>query len=225
VLEHGDAPVKAVAHALEVFEQSPAEFAPYTSKFDAVIRGQAKLTAQEARGFALFNAADKGNCASCHPSTGQRSPFPAFSDFGFIALGVPRARGIPANADPAFYDLGLCGPLRNDLTDRPAYCGLFRTPSLRNVALRRRLFHNGAFTSLTQVVRFYATRDTAPEKWYPRDARGRVRVFDDLPPRYHGNINRDPPFGGQPGGKAALDEAEIADIVAFLGTLTDGYRP
>jgi cytochrome c peroxidase len=35
----------------------------------------------------------------------------------------------------------------------------------------------------------------------------------------------DPPFGGQPGGRPALDESDIADIVAFLGTLTDGYRP
>lgn len=224
-LDDDDTAVAVAAFALEVFQQSPPDFAPFTSKYDAVVRGQAQLSLRELRGFRLFNAPDKGNCASCHPSTNEHGGPPLFSDFGFVALGLPRARSIAANADPAFYDLGLCGPLRGDLADRPEYCGLFRTPSLRNVALRRRLFHNGSFTSLARAVRFYATRDVAPEIWYPRDAAGRVRRFDDLPERYRKNVNMDPPFGGQVGGRPALDEGEIADIVAFLGTLTDGYRP
>ena len=53
----------------------------------------------------------------------------------------------------------------------------------------------------------------------------RVEKFDDLPARYRVNINTDPPFGGKPGDKPALSDAEIDDIVAFLGTLTDGYVP
>jgi cytochrome c peroxidase len=224
-LEADEAAVNAAVLALEVFQQDQAMFYPYDSKYDAVLRGRAQLTAREARGLALFNDPAKGNCASCHPSTSNEHGFPAFSDFGFVALGVPRARQIPANADPAFYDLGLCGPLRRDLADHPEYCGLFRTPSLRNVAVRRRLFHNGSFTSLTQAVRFYATRDVAPELWYPRDPAGHVAKFDDLPEPYRKNVNMDPPFGGHPGQRPALDDAEIADIVAFLGTLTDGYRP
>jgi cytochrome c peroxidase len=52
-----------------------------------------------------------------------------------------------------------------------------------------------------------------------------VRKFDDLPQQYWKNVNVDPPFGGHPGGKAALSSADIEDIVAFLGTLSDGYRP
>lgn len=224
-LDVDETTIDAAVLALEVFEQTAAEFAPFSSKYDAVLRGQAQLTARELRGFRLFNAPDKGNCASCHPSTSHEHGFPVFSDFGFVALGVPRARAIPANANAQFYDLGLCGPLRRDLSDRAEYCGMFRTPSLRNVALRRRLFHNGSFTSLTEVVRFYATRDVAPERWYPRDAAGRVVKFDDLPEPYRKNVNMDPPFGGHAGDRPALDEAEIADIVAFLGTLTDDYRP
>jgi cytochrome c peroxidase len=78
-------------------------------------------------------------------------------------------------------------------------------------------------TRLRRAVRFYATRDVARATWYPRDARGRLQKLDDLPERYRGNVNMDPPFGGKPGDRPALDEAEIADIVAFLGTLTDGY--
>jgi len=213
---------RAAGLALEVFQESPADFYPFTSKYDAVLRGQQKLSPAEARGLRLFNAEGKGNCASCHIS--ERTPdgaFPLFTDFGLIALGAPRHRGLAANADAAFHDLGLCGPIRTDFTDRPDYCGLFRTPSLRNVALRRAFFHNGVFHSLEEVLRFYAQRDTAPQRWYVRGADGKTRVFDDLPPQYHANVNIDPPFGGKPGDKPALTEAEIRDVIAFLRTLTD----
>ncbi len=45
----------AAIEALEVFEQSERDFYPYSSKYDAYLAGRAKLTAQEARGLALFN--------------------------------------------------------------------------------------------------------------------------------------------------------------------------
>ena len=82
-------------------------------------------------------------------------------------------------------------------------------------------FHNGAVRSLDEAVRFYATRDTDPRRWYGRDARGRVKRYDDLPPGYRANVNTDPPFGGRAGSTPALNETEIGDIVAFLKTLTD----
>ena len=64
----------------------------------------------------------------------------------------------------------------------------------------------------------------APERWYPKNADGSVRSYDDLPARYQPNIDRDPPFEGQrPGGKPRLDRREIDDVVAFMKTLTDGY--
>jgi len=215
----------AASMALEVFQETPAEFYPYTSKFDAVLRGQAQFDKQEARGLALFNRADKGNCASCHISEVKSGAFPAFTDFGFIALGAPRNRALAANADAGFYDLGLCGPQRTDLAKRPAFCGLFRTPSLRNVALRGTFFHNGVFHSLEEVLQFYATRDTDPARWYGRNPDGSARRFDDLPDAYRANVNMDPPFGRKPGQKPALDRQEIADIIAFLKTLSDGYVP
>jgi len=211
----------AVVLALEVFQQSPADFAPYRSRFDEVLRGHARLSPAEERGRALFEDAAKGNCASCHPSGLKRGAFPQFTDHGLIALGVPRNPAIPANRDPRWFDLGLCGPLRTDLRDHPEYCGLFKTPSLRNVATRGVFFHNGAMKSLTEVVRFYAGRDVRPERFYPRGPDGRVRKYDDLPPQARANVNVDAPFGGKPGGAPALTEAEIADVVAFLRTLTD----
>jgi cytochrome c peroxidase len=226
ILDNEDTAFRAALMVLEVFQQSPSEFYPYDSKYDAFLRKQAKLSPQEMRGLQLFSDPAKGNCASCHTSAiKQDGAFPAFSDFGHIAVGVPRNRQLAANADPAFFDLGLCGPDRTDLKNRPEYCGLFRTPSLRNVALRKTFFHNGAIHSLEDAVRFYAERDTQPQKWYPRKADGTVDKFDDLPPQYRANVNMERPFGGKPGAKPVLSEADVRDIVAFLKTLTDGYRP
>lgn len=221
-----EAALKAGLQAIETFEQEYAEFYAYSSKYDAYLAGKATLSEQEARGLALFNEESKGNCAECHRSSigGDGTP-PKFTDYGMIAIGVPRNPEIPANRDPNFYDLGLCGPERTDFKDRDEYCGLFKTPSLRNVALRRSFFHNGVFHTLREAVAFYATRDTNPERWYPRDADGSVRKYDDLPGQFHDNINTDPPFDRRPGDPPALSDAEIDDIVAFLQTLTDGYRP
>ena len=216
----------ALTHALEVFEQSGRDFYPYSSKYDAFLAGRAELTAQEARGLDLFESADKGNCASCHRSKPDfNGAPPQFTDYGFIALGLPRNKAIPANADPNWHDLGLCGPLRTDFAGRADYCGLFRTPSLRNVALRKTFFHNGLVHSLREAVAFYVERDTQPEKWYPRRSDGTVAKFDDLPSAYLTNVNTDAPFGGKPGDRPALSFSEIDDMVAFLGTLSDGYAP
>jgi cytochrome c peroxidase len=217
VLDDESTAFAAVLRSLETFQQSADEFYPFSSKYDAWLRHQASLSPEELRGLAAFNDPARGNCARCHPSAMRNGAFPRFTDFGYAAIGVPRNPRIPANADPAYHDLGLCGPWRADLSDRTEYCGLFRTPSLRNVALRRAYFHNGALHSLEDAVRFYAERDSRPEKWYPRNAAGEVMKFDDLPPRYRGNVDTEAPF------EHALQPRDVADIVAFLRTLTDGY--
>ena len=136
----------AITEALEYYQQRPTVFSPFTSKYDAFIRGRATLTAQEARGLAAFNDAERGNCVHCHKSQATANgDLPLFTDFGFVAIGAPRNKAIPANIDPAYHDLGLCGPDRQDLKDKPEYCGLFKAPSLRNVALRQSFYHNGVF--------------------------------------------------------------------------------
>jgi cytochrome c peroxidase len=224
IFERPQAALQGALMALEVFQESPADFYPYTSKYDAWLRKQTTLTAQELRGLSLFNDEAKGNCASCHISRiTQGGAFPQFTDYGLINLGVPRNGRLAVNADPRYFDLGLCGPDRTDLREHKEYCGRFKTPSLRNVALRKVYFHNGGFDSLEQVVRFYAQRDTAPQKWYPKNPDGSVHKFDDQPAGMDANVNMEAPFGGRPGGKPALNDKEIADVVAFLKTLTDGY--
>ena len=211
--------------SFEVFQESPADFYPYTSKFDAVLRKQAVFTQQEARGLAVFNDEKKGNCAACHlSSTPGGGAFPQFTDYGLINIGVPRNAKLPANAYPAYFDMGLCGPYRTDLADHKQYCGMFKTPSLRNVAERKVFFHNGSFTSLAQVLRFYAQRDTNPGKWYAKNKDGSIHKFDDLPAGLEANVNAEPPFDRKPGEKPSLNEAEIADMIVFLKTLSDGYQ-
>ncbi|MFE8645340.1 cytochrome-c peroxidase [Sphingomonas sp. NCPPB 2930] len=213
--------------ALEMFQQDPARFYPYSSRYDDYLRGTAPLSAREMRGLALFNDETKGNCAACHVSrvSANSGAFPAFSDFGHIALGVPRNRALTANRDPSFHDLGSCGgvPAGTDPQERAALCGAFRTPSLRNVAVRQAFFHNGVFHSLEEVMRFYATRDSEPQRWYPYPprARGPHPRYDDLPGAYAGNVNTEAPFGGAVGAPPRLTQAEIGDVIAFLHTLTD----
>lgn len=224
VFDSDDEAFASVLESLEAFEQTPERFYPYTSKFDVFLGGRVKLNDAEMHGLQLFNDESKGNCASCHISQRAKdgSP-PQFSDFGLI--GVPRNRALPVNRNPNFHDLGACGPERRDLKGQDGYCGIFRTPSLRNVATRKTFFHNGIYHKLEDVVRFYAERDTNPEKFYPVSNKGVVEKFDDLPKKYWENINTEPPFGRKKGDKPAPDEAEIKDVVAFLGTLTDGYDP
>ena len=142
--------------ALSRFQAEEPSFHPYDSKYDAYLAGKAELTPAEQRGLKLFDDPEKGNCASCHIDRPSRDGLfrPAFTDYQFEALGAPRNHELPANADPSFHDLGLCGPMRQDYTTAAAYCGLFKTPTLRNVATRKVFFHNGVFRSLEQVLHF-----------------------------------------------------------------------
>jgi cytochrome c peroxidase len=221
-------PIEAMARvtlALSQYQKEDTDFRAFSSKYDEFLRGNAALSAQEVRGLALFNNPNKGNCAGCHPSgRGADGSFPMFTDFTYDNLGVPRNPAIARNADPAYYDLGLCE--RADiLAGHPELCGAFKVPSLRNVAQRHVYFHNGRFNTLKDAITFYVQRDTNPEKWYPLNADGTVRKFDDLPLQYQANVNTtEVPYNRQLGDAPALTDAEVDDVIAFLQTLNDGYR-
>ena len=224
---HADsgAAFNTILEAFEAWEQDEKEFYPYSSKYDAWLAGNVRLSDAEQHGLSLFTDPEKGNCARCHiAARGANGTPPQFTDYGLIALGVPRNYRIPANANSAWYDLGLCGPERLDLQSRDEYCGRFMTPSLRNVATRKAFFHNGVFHTLKQVIEFYCQRDTNPEKWYPRSRDGSILKFDDLPPKYHSNVEMGSPFGRRPDARPALTDHEIQDLIAFLKTLTDGFH-
>jgi cytochrome c peroxidase len=210
--------------ALQIFQLEDDSFHPYTSKYDRFASNKVggELTAQERRGFAVYSDPTKGNCFACHYNgAGLNGSVRLFTDYTYAALGVPRNRAIPANRDPAYYDLGLCGRPDHPLPDSAKYCGMFKTTTLRNVAIRRVFFHNGAMTSLRDVIRFYNTRDTSPELWYPV-VDGVLQKFDDLPAPYRGNIDRQTPLDGRARhGSPPMSDQDIEDLLAFLQTLTD----
>lgn len=99
-----------------------------------------------------------------------------------------------AQAGEALHNNGLDAAV----TDTGAGRGRFKTPSLRNVAVRRRFMHDARFTSLDEVVAFY---DSGVQPSPALDAL--LRAPDGSPRRL------------------GLSEVERAAVVAFLGALTD----
>lgn len=251
-----DAAFGRIAAALEAFQLEDKSFHPYTSKYDLYAGNKigGTLTPSEARGMMVFNDANRGNCLSCHyQGAGLNGSVALFTDFSYEAIGVPRNAEIPANADAAYVDLGICGPQRTDhLPGMPgtplAQCGMFKAPTLRNVATREVFFHNGAMHSLEQAIRFYNTRDTMPQIWYPtvggkakevndpdfptyglvrtQYVGGTVQKYDDLPENFRGNIDTQMPLDGRKAGsKPPMSERDIADLLCFLNVLNDDYKP
>ena len=194
-----------MADAIASYEMS-RELNPFDSKYDLYLAGEVDLSEQEIRGLALFEDEAGGNCAACHPSrfASDGAP-PYFTDYTYDNLGTPRNPEnpfyfLPRELNPDgvdFVDLGL-GPVVGD----PEFNGFFRVPTLRNVAATAPYMHNGVFHTLYQVVSFYNSRDVAP---WPG-------------PEVATAVNRDEL------GNLGLTPQEMEDIVAFLKTLTDGYR-
>ncbi|RDV00511.1 cytochrome-c peroxidase [Trinickia dinghuensis] len=202
-------------------------FHPYSSKYDYWLEGRARLTHAEMHGLQLFNDPKKANCAGCHLSKPSPDGLPPmFTDYQYEALGVPRNNKLAANHNSSYYDMGICGPYRTDLSAQTQYCGMFLTPTLRNAATRHVFFHNGVYHTLDDVMKFYNLRDIAPGKIYPHDGQGHVLQYDDLPAKYHANIDKaDAPFDRNLGDPPSMTDDDIKDIIAFLNTLTDGYQP
>ena len=227
IFTRADDAYERIKLAIQAYEKEDTDFRPFSSKYDAFLKGTTTLTTQELRGLALFNDPLKGNCSGCHPAkTSLDGTPPLFTDFTYDNLGVPRNAELSVNADPSYYDLGLCARTGGDLAARTDLCGAFKVPSLRNVALRKALFHNGYFKNLKDALTFYVQRDTNPEKFYPLKTDGTVDKFDDLPEAYKKNVNiTEVPYNRQVGDAPALSDAEVDDVVAFLQTLTDGWTP
>jgi len=219
--------VAEATFAVGRYQIEEPSFHRYTSKYDYWLEGKVRLSESEMRGLRLFNDPEKANCAGCHTSKPSRDGYPPlFTDFQYEALGAPRNHAIEDNKNPQHFDLGVCGPIRTDIADQTQFCGMFKTPTLRNTAIRRAFFHNGVFRTLQEVMDFYNFRDTNPEKVYPRAADGTVQKYDDIPLHYHANVDvSDPPFNRHLGDAPAMTAQDEADIIEFLKTLNDGYEP
>jgi len=198
-----DALYDFTADAIAAYEKS-REVNQFSSKYDYFLVGKARLTAEERLGLKLFNG--KGLCNKCHISKAGKSPSggmipPLFTDFTYDNLGIPRSTN-PALAKAPF-DLGLGGrPDIAAIDPQGLQKGKFKVPTLRNVALTAPYGHNGYFATLTEIVEFYNTAGL----------RGRWPQ-----PEVAQNVNRTEM------GNLKLTKKEVAAIVAFMGTLTDGY--
>jgi cytochrome c peroxidase len=196
----------ALASAIAEFERTDV-FHPFSSKYDLYLKGKVVLTDAETRGLKIFEDPNKGNCAACHPSQpGPKGEPPLFTDFSYDNIGLPKnpnnpfyTQSLVQNPDGlAFIDKGLI-----KTTGRPQDIGRFKVPTLRNIAQSAPYFHNGCFTTLEDVVRFYNQRDLGG--FPPPEVSQGVNV-EEL-----GNLH--------------LTAQDQADLVAFLKILSDGFTP
>jgi cytochrome c peroxidase len=148
---------------LRALAQFLAAMVSADSRYDRHLAGREPFSTSETHGLALFRT----HCAACHAE-------PLFGDHAY------RSDGLVSD------DAG-----RARISGRDADRGLFRVPSLRNVALTAPYMHDGRFDTLEQVLNHYQ-HDISADAADPllREAAG-------------------------------LDDADAADIIAFLATLSD----
>ncbi|WP_375282011.1 cytochrome-c peroxidase [Pseudooctadecabacter sp.] len=201
-----DITIVEIGNALGAFITS--EWRSFDSPYDAWLTGTA-LPEDAERGRALFF--DEARCASCHSG-------PLFTDQGFYALGLPAfGPGRTRTFDKMPRDVGRMGE-----TDLLSDAYRFRTPSLRNVALTAPYGHNGAYPTLRDMIRHHSNPAAARAAWTPAmaalPATDRFLGVDFViqqdvreMARQAAVLDIDP---------VTLSEAEIADIEAFLHSLT-----
>jgi len=171
------------------------------SPFDRYQAGDTTaLTEQQKRGLALFNG-EKFECFHCHGGTNFTVSYrdartsPDTLTMPFFNNGLYNVGNTGAYPP---YDQGLY-----DVTLNPRHRGLFRPPSLRNVAVTAPYMHDGSVATLRDVILQYAAGG---------------RVLTSGPYAGDGRIN--PAKSGLIRG-FKVSEEEIADVLAFLDALTD----
>ncbi len=194
-----------VSNAIAAFVA--VEFRSDTSPFDAYLRGEGALPDAAQRGLDLFYGA--ATCASCHSGPFQ-------TDHGFHARGTPQlGPGKAARFESHRRDTG-----RMRVTGRAKDAFAFRTPSLRNIAHTAPYGHAGSHATLAGFIRDHAD----PVAALARYDRSQVilpaldvqdwQIMDDPAERAAiAQAVSTPPI--------ALSDADIADLVAFLETLSD----
>ncbi|MDB5228789.1 MAG: putative exported methylamine utilization protein [Bacteroidota bacterium] len=182
---------------LTAFQQS-YQVNPFTSKFDFYLKGKVKLSAQEMRGMKLFNDSTKTKCSLCHLSTTTSYASTKrilFTDFSYDNIGLPK--------HPELINTPIDSGLAKFELASEKEVGRFKTPTLRNVAITAPYMHSGIFKTLEDVLEFYNERDINPKFAHPE-------VRSTMNTDFMGNLK--------------LSKQEIADIISFLNTLTDGYK-
>jgi len=210
-LEDDETGYEAMKASIAAFEETDF-FAPFDSKYDRYLRGEAEFTDQEELGRLLFFSQQFTNCNQCHQlQTSQVSKEETFSNYEYHNIGIPvnaAARAVNGQAE-GFADPGL---VNNPLVSDPEQLGKFKVPTLRNVAVTGPYMHNGVFKDLRTTVVFYnkynskaSGAQTNPETGEPWGV-----------PEIDGTLSLKELEHGP-----ALDAKRIDALVAFLKTLTD----
>jgi cytochrome c peroxidase len=175
--------------------------------FDAVLRGQASFEADALAGADLFYGTAR--CSTCHSG-------PLLSDFGYHAMGQPQlGPGKGARFETRPGDEG-----RFRVTGNPADRYAFRTPSLRNVAATGPWGHAGAYADLSAFVAAHADPVAALSSY------DRAQVVLPEMDAVDWRIMDDPAAVAAIAAAVTvapvdLSAEEVAQLVAFLNTLTD----
>ena len=230
-----------IALSIAAYEGS-SEVNQFSSKYDAYLRGEVQLSDQEMDGLMLFNG--KAMCSACHLSEpGPFSEYPLFTDYTYDNLGVPKNPdnpfygmnrvflddGSPINPEgAAWIDRGLAGFLetRPEWADKaPENEGKHKVPTLRNVDKRygngfpKAYSHNGYLKSLNTIVHFYNTRDVKTTCPDPLTTEKDALKMNCWPaPEVSLNVN------SAELGDLGLTDSEEDAIVAFMATLSDGFK-
>jgi len=151
-----------ISQAIAAFERS-GRFSPFTSRWDKEM-ADGKMdgdvfTASEMRGFQAFK---EGRCDTCHFTPDNLLGAQVFTNFEYENIGTPKNPSNPLlTADTTFIDFGA-GSAPDDPENGPHSVnppktgkGMFKVPSLRNIAKTAPYMHNGIFSNLSQVIDFY----------------------------------------------------------------------
>lgn len=165
----------------------------FDSDFDRFMRNEKDVSDDVKKGYNLFMG--KANCATCHFAphfSGLVPPF--FNENESEVLGVTKK---PVNQLPVELDADLGrgnSPVKKEKSWIYDYS--FKTGTVRNIALTKPYFHNGAFNTLEEVMDFYNEGGG--------EGLGLKMKNQTLPPD-----------------KLELTETEIKQVIAFLNSLTD----
>ncbi|WP_432765836.1 cytochrome-c peroxidase [Mannheimia bovis] len=200
----------AMEDAIAAFQQENKLLAPFASKYDLFLKGEAQLTALEEKGRALFLDKSQTNCSSCHQlQSDENHKEETFSNYRYYNLGVPsNPKLIAVNGfSPDFIDLGLFeNPnVKGDEKQK----GKFKTPTLRNVAVTAPYMHNGIFKELKTVLLFLDSYNNPERQINPETGKTWQK------PEFAATIAHDK-LKSKP-----LNDEEIEALEAFLHTLTD----
>ncbi|WP_417248978.1 cytochrome-c peroxidase [Celeribacter sp.] len=211
VFDAADRAYEAMTQALAAYERTEV-FAPFDSKYDRYLAGEAELSREEQLGEALFFSPQFTNCHLCHQiNTRPGAPRETFTNYEYFNIGVPVNPDLRAmnGTEGAPADAGLA---ENPLAQGDENQGRFKVPTLRNVAVTGPYMHNGVFEDLRTVVLFYNRYNTNADAAQINPETG--EPWGAIP--YEHTLANEELTEGD-----ALSDREIDALVAFMKTLTD----